>query len=47
MSPVQSLLAGWRRWKAAAAREFLHDPNVILFERAPEPAPAREGARGG
>lgn len=47
MAPVQSLLAGWRRWKAVAARELLRDPTVVLFERAPETVSAREGARGG
>ncbi len=47
MTPLQPLIAGWRRWKAAAAREFLRDPNVILFDRAPEPAPLRESAHGG
>jgi hypothetical protein len=47
MSPVQSLLVRWRRWKAAAAREILRDPNVVLFERAAEPAPAATSARGG
>ncbi|MEV4932662.1 MULTISPECIES: hypothetical protein [unclassified Sphingobium] len=47
MTPLQPLIAGWRRWKAAAAREFLRDPNVILFDRAPESAPAATSARGG
>lgn len=47
MALLRSLLAGWRRWKAAAARELLRDPNVILFERAPEPTPAPTSARGG
>lgn len=46
MALLRSLLAGWRRWKAAA-RELLRDPNVILFERAPEPTPAPTSARGG
>ncbi|MFY9349247.1 MAG: hypothetical protein WBL20_00355 [Sphingobium sp.] len=47
MAPVRSLLAGWRRCKAAAAREFLRDPHVILFERAADPAPAATSAHGG
>ncbi|MET0370707.1 MAG: hypothetical protein ABW039_04930 [Sphingobium sp.] len=47
MTSLQALLARWRRWKAAGARELLRDPAIILFERAPEPGPAREGARGG
>lgn len=47
MAHLQSLLVRWQRFKAVTAREFLRDPNVILFERAAEPLATREGARGG
>lgn len=48
MTFLHSLIQGWARLREAARREFLRDPDVILFERVAEPSPAlaREGARG-
>jgi hypothetical protein len=46
LASVQTLMAGWRRWKAAAAREFLRDPDVTLFERRSETAPVPTSPRG-
>ncbi|WP_293979924.1 hypothetical protein [Sphingobium sp.] len=45
MSSLRSLLAGWRRWKEAAARELLRDPDVVLFERAGGPLHDGQGDR--
>lgn len=38
MSVVRSVNDGWARLRAAARREFLRDPDVVIFERAGEPA---------
>ncbi len=43
MSLLRSLIHGWVRLRDAVRREFLRDPNVILFERA---ASRQEGAGG-
>ncbi|WP_267904108.1 MULTISPECIES: hypothetical protein [Sphingobium] len=40
---MQALKEYWIRLRAAARREFLRDPDVILFERA---APQQESAGG-
>ncbi|WP_182913861.1 hypothetical protein [Sphingobium terrigena] len=45
MTFLHSLKHGWLRLRAAARREFLRDPEVILFERAADPAPKGAGAR--
>jgi len=44
MNPLRSLITSWNRLRDAARREFLRDPDVILFDRA---APKQEslGAR--
>lgn len=42
MRLLRSLIEGWGRWRDVARREFLRDPNVILFERA---APEQEERR--
>ncbi|HEX7743183.1 MAG TPA: hypothetical protein VF442_12260 [Sphingobium sp.] len=45
MSRLHSLAAGWNRLRAAARREFLRDPEVILFEHVPQAAePGRKSA---
>jgi len=44
MSLFHSLSQRWTRLRVAARREFLRDPDVVLFERQPEPR--REGAHG-
>ncbi|WP_157009796.1 MULTISPECIES: hypothetical protein [Sphingobium] len=36
MKPLRALIDSWLRLRDAARREFLRDPNVILFERAPQ-----------
>ncbi|WP_281061261.1 hypothetical protein [Sphingobium sp. Sx8-8] len=43
MSLLHSLIHGWRRLRDAARREFLRDPEVILFERT---LPHQEGTGG-
>ncbi len=44
MRLLRSLGQSWTRLREAARREFLRDPNVILFERRANPA--SEGAHG-
>lgn len=44
MSLLRSLSPLWARLREAARREFLRDPDVILFERAG--APVREDVHG-
>jgi hypothetical protein len=34
--------ATWRRWRTGLKREFLRDPNVILFDRLADQRPAAE-----
>ncbi|MFC3443688.1 hypothetical protein ACFOKF_21245 [Sphingobium rhizovicinum] len=46
MSLLLSALQRWRALHDAARREFLRDPNVILFERASASAASRDGAHG-
>ncbi|WP_298401133.1 hypothetical protein [Sphingobium sp.] len=46
MSLLLSALQRWRALHDAARREFLRDPNVILFERASKPATSGHGAHG-
>lgn len=45
MTLLRSLKRGWLRLRAAARREFLRDPNLVLLERAAEPAPNGTGVR--
>lgn len=45
MTFLHSLKRGWLRLRELARREFLRDPDVILFERAVDPAPKGAGAR--
>lgn len=44
MSLLRSLPQRWARLREAARREFLRDPDVVLFERAA--GPVRDGAHG-
>ncbi|MEC3911410.1 hypothetical protein U5A82_13345 [Sphingobium sp. CR2-8] len=44
MTLLRSLGQRWMRLRASAQREFLRDPNVILFERTAEPV--RNSAHG-
>lgn len=46
MSVLRSVNDGWTRLREAARREFLRDPDVVIFERAGEPAtlPRRDRA---
>jgi hypothetical protein len=44
MSLFRSLTQRWTLLRGAARREFLRDPDVVLFERQAEPR--REGAHG-
>ncbi|WP_200928366.1 hypothetical protein [Sphingobium sp. Leaf26] len=37
MSLLRSLPQRWARLREAARREFLRDPDVVLFERRVEP----------
>lgn len=43
MNPLRFLILCWSRLRDAARREFLRDPDVILFDRA---APERESLGG-
>lgn len=43
MNLLRSLVESWSRWRDAARREFLRDPDVILFDRA---ASRQESAGG-
>ncbi|MFZ2998301.1 hypothetical protein [Sphingobium sp.] len=45
MALLHSLKARWRRLRETAHREFLRDPNVILFERGVEPGQRGEASR--
>ncbi|MCI4591898.1 hypothetical protein MOK15_17580 [Sphingobium sp. BYY-5] len=38
MSLLRSWGQRWNQLRNAARREFLRDPNVVLFERGPEQA---------
>lgn len=44
MPLLRSLAPRWGRLREAARREFLRDPDVVLFERAG--GPIRDGAHG-
>jgi len=44
MNLLRSLPQRWARLREVARREFLRDPDMILFERRAEPA--SEGAHG-
>ncbi|WP_416464274.1 hypothetical protein [Sphingomonas sp. VDB2] len=44
MRLLRSLGQRWTRLWIAARREFLRDPDVVLFDRRPDPA--REAAQG-
>lgn len=45
MALLHFLGATWYRLRDAARREFLRDPDVILFERIVDPGPRGEASR--